>query len=92
MVDSGKNRVKGSAHSSRSKQPKISNCVLVALQKVLDPTVNELFGRTLDRNQSFRFFILGPKGDISLPDMDDAALCDGRAPSVTSRILQEVFG
>jgi hypothetical protein len=92
MANQGKNRVEVLADSSRGKQPKISNRVLVALQKVLDPAIDELFGRTLNCNQSLRFFVFSPKRDTSLLNFDDTALCNGRAPGIPACVLQEVLG
>jgi hypothetical protein len=65
-ADGRENPIKHPIDGSWSEQPKVSNGVLVALQKVLDPTIDELFGRTRDCNQSLRYFFFSPKRDTSL--------------------------
>ncbi len=85
-----KNGCRGLPESTRGKESKAANSVLIAFRNVLRPTINELFQRAPHINPATQFLVLGPKRDGLVPDAGDAALGDGRPPYVPTSVSQEM--
>ena len=86
-----KDGCRGLLDRARGKKSKAANSVLIAFRNVLRPTINELFQRALHVNPATQLFVFVPKPDVSLPNVGDAALGDGRPSYVATGISQEML-
>jgi hypothetical protein len=64
--------------------------MLIVFWNVLCPAVNELFKGALDLNPATKLFVVVPKPYGSVPNIGDTTLCDGRPPSIATRVLQKM--
>jgi hypothetical protein len=71
LSQKGKDGCRSLPESTRSKQPKVPNSMLIAFRNMLGPTVNKLFQGAFHFNLATQPFVFVPKSDGSFPDPRD---------------------